>query len=69
MLSDQDREVLELAAERIASRGAMEREIRARFGWSSTRYFQRLLQLAQTRAAIEHDPVTCRWVLELADGR
>lgn len=68
MLSDEDREVLELAAEHRMSRGAMERAVRERFGWSTTRYYQRLLHLAQTRAAIEHDPVMCRRVLERADG-
>lgn len=68
MLPDEDRAVLELAAEDIRSRGAMEREIRRRFGWSSTRYYQRLDRLVWTRAALEHDPMTCRRVLAIAEG-
>lgn len=67
MLTDQDRAILALAAEPWRGRGWMDREIRSRFGWSTTRYYQRLDALVRTRAAIEHDPVTCRRVLELAD--
>jgi len=44
----------------------MDREIRARFGWSATRYFQRLDAVVRMPAAITHDPVTCRRMRDLA---
>ena len=66
MLSDLDRAILALAAEPWRGRGWMDREIRARLGWSSTRFYQRLDALVRTRPAIECDPVTCRRVRDLA---
>lgn len=67
MLSDEDRAVLDLAAENIPARGVVAREIRRGFGWSPTRYFQRLDRLVHTRSAIERDPMTTRRIRELVD--
>ena len=69
MLSDLDRAIIDLAAEPWRGRGWVEREARDRLGMSSTRYYQRLLTLARTPAAIEYDPVTCRRVVERSEGR
>jgi hypothetical protein len=65
VLTDEDVAVLELAAEPYRGAGWMARQIHARFGWSTTRYYQRLDALVRTRAAIEHDPATCRRVIAL----
>lgn len=65
-LSDVDRAMIDLAAEPWQGRGWMEREARARFGLSATRYYQRLDGLVRTREAIEYDPVTCRRIRDIA---
>ena len=67
-LTDQDRAILDLAGEGIRGEGRMAREIYARFGWSTTRYYQRLNALAQRREAIEYDPITCRRIAAVAAG-
>lgn len=68
MLSDLDRALIDLVAEPWKGRGQLEREARARFGYSATRFYQRIDALVRTRAAIEHDPITCRRMRELADA-
>lgn len=40
--------------------GAKEQAIRERFGCSAARYYQALLQVIDTREALECDPVTVR---------
>lgn len=49
--------------------GAKAHAIRARYGVSPVRYYQRLLSVVQTPVALEVDPVTCRVVRETADRR
>ena len=68
MLTDEDRAVLDLAAEPHRGRGWMDREIHRRFGWSSTRFYQRLDALVRTSAAIAYDPVACRRIIALSEG-
>lgn len=64
MLSVEDRDVLELAAERITSQPEMEREIWARFWWPPAQYFDRLLELVEHPEARRLYPATCERVLE-----
>lgn len=68
MLTDEERAVLELAAEPYRGAGWMGRQVRARFGWSTTRYYQVLDRLVRTPAALAHDPMTCRRVLQLTQS-
>lgn len=67
MLTDEELAVLELAAEPYRGAGWMGRQVRARLGWSTTRYYQVLDRLVRTRAALEHDPATCRRVIALTE--
>jgi hypothetical protein len=67
-LTEIDIAVLALSAEPYRGRGWMDREIHARFGWSTTRFYQRLDAIVRTREALEHDPVTCRRILALGDA-
>lgn len=60
--------MLDLAAQNIRSPGAMARAIRARFGWSTTRYYQRLDRIVRSPEGIAHDTITCRRMRELADS-
>lgn len=66
MLTDLDRAMIDLAAEPWKGRGWLEREARARFGLSATRFYQRLDRLVRMREAIEYDPMTCRRIRDLA---
>lgn len=66
MLTADEETMLEIAAAHLDGRVHLGRAAHARLGLSSTRFAQRLDGLVRTRAAIEHDPVTCRRVREVA---
>lgn len=49
--------------------GAKEATISAELGMNPTRYYQRLSRLVETRAALEHDPVTVHRIRRLRTTR
>lgn len=63
------RRVLDFEAGWAQHGGAKARAIRAEFGWSTTRYYQVLDGLLETRAAVRHDPMLVRRLLRLREGR
>lgn len=68
-LSDNERSILTF--ERITWRHASAKEaaIRDQFGVSSTRYYQVLNSLLDTRAALEYDPVLVKRLLRVRENR
>ena len=57
-LSLRDRAILDFEREWWRLAPPKERQIRARLDMSSTRYYERLAQLADLPAALEYDPLT-----------
>lgn len=56
-LGEQDRAILAFERQWWSYAGAKEQAIKDLFGMGSTRYYQRLNQLLDTRAALELDPL------------
>lgn len=63
------RRMLDFEAGWSSHGGAKARAIRAEFGWSTTRYYQVLDGLLETREAVRHDPMLVRRLLRLREGR
>ena len=68
-LSDEDRLMLALERKFFAHRGSKEQAIRDVFGWTPTRYYQRLAALADRPAALAHDPLTVKRLQRMKDRR
>lgn len=60
LLSDRDREILELEKRPWAYDGSKEQVIRDKFGLSSTQYYQVLNRLIDTEAAIAAEPMVVK---------
>jgi hypothetical protein len=58
-MSDLDRAILDFANLQFRHVGVERAEIRRRFGWTRTYYFQRLNLLIDTRAGQRYAPLTC----------
>lgn len=56
-LDERSREILDFEADWSTHAGAKAEAIRARFGLSTTRYYQLLNALLDTEAALRHDPM------------
>lgn len=69
MLSEQDGEVLALAAQRFKYPGAKVAAIKERFGVSETVYYQWLNRLLDDPAALAHDPQTVNRLRRLREAR
>lgn len=63
------RRMLDFEAGWASHGGAKARAIRAEFGWTTTRYYQVLDGLLETREAVQHDPMLVRRLLRLREGR
>lgn len=63
------RRMLDFEARWTSHGGAKARAIRAEFGWSTTRYYQVLDGLLETREAVRHDPMLVRRLLRLREAR
>jgi hypothetical protein len=68
-LSDQDRGILGLEAQRWDTVGGKEQAIRDRLGMSPIRYYQRLCRLIDTEAALSQDPLTVNRLQRIRDSR
>lgn len=69
MLSDTDRAILVLERAWWRNAGSKEQRIRAEFGWSATRYYQRLNELLDEPAALEAEPMVVRRLQRVRDQR
>ena len=58
MLTDEDKQIIDLAKEFPRWSGAMDAAINDELGMTSAAYFQRLIYLSRQPEAIEYDPVT-----------
>ncbi|SFS01147.1 Protein of unknown function [Agrococcus baldri] len=63
------RRMLDFEAGWTSHGGAKARAIRAEFGWTTTRYYQVLDGLLETREAVRHDPMLVRRLLRLREAR
>ena len=68
-LSDVEVAVLGFAKLHFAHLGTKEAEIRERFGWSMTRYYQVLNALLDSPHALAHDPLTVNRLRRLRAAR
>lgn len=59
-LTEEERLILALERKFFAQRGSKEQAIRDVFGWTPTRYYQKLAALADRPAALAHDPLTVK---------
>ncbi|MFN8147918.1 MAG: DUF3263 domain-containing protein [Candidatus Nanopelagicales bacterium] len=69
MLTDTDRAILALERAWWRNPGSKEQRIRAEFGWSATRYYQRLNELLDEPAALEAEPMVVRRLKRIRDQR
>ncbi len=69
VLSDRDREMLELERLWWKYAGAKEQAIRDKFDMSATRYYQILNSLIDTEAALAHDPLLVKRLRRLRAQR
>ena len=58
-LTDLDRAILDFANLQFRHVGVERAEIRRRFGWTRTYYFERLNAVIDTRAGQRYAPLTC----------
>lgn len=58
MLTDEDKQIIDLAKEHPRWSGAMDAAIMDELGMTSAAFFQRLIHLSRRPEAIEYDPVT-----------
>ena len=58
MLTDHDKQIIDLAREYPKWSGGMDARINDELGMTSAAYFQRLIYLSRQPEAIEYDPVT-----------
>lgn len=58
MLTDEDKQIIDLAKEFPRWSGVMDARINDELGMTSAAYFQRLIYLSRQPEAIEYDPVT-----------
>lgn len=68
-LTELQAEVLAFEAAWWSRPGSKEAAIRGRFGWSSTRHHQVVVQLLEHPAALERDPVTVNRLRRLVEQR
>lgn len=61
------RSILEFEASARTHAGAKASAIRARFGWSTTRYYQLLNALIDTEAALRYDALLVRRLQRIRD--
>lgn len=57
MLTDTEKQIIDLAASKYKYQGARELEIAASFG-NVTHFYQRLIRILDTEAAVAYDPHT-----------
>ena len=55
-MTDEERRMLDLAAQRWGYAGNLEQTVRDEFGISLTRFWQRVNRLLDTREALEYSP-------------
>ncbi|RCW40755.1 uncharacterized protein DUF3263 [Halopolyspora algeriensis] len=68
-MNETDRAILAFESEWWHQAGSKERNIRERFGFSPTRYYQRLNRLLDDPEALEQDPALVKRLLRLRDAR
>jgi hypothetical protein len=68
-LSDRDRSILDFERTWWAEAGPKEDAIRSRFGLSTTRYYQLLAGILESRDAEAYDPLVVRRLRRLRDRR
>lgn len=68
MLHDDDRAILNLAAQHPEGGPKLTKAAREQLGLQPTRFYQRLDQIVRTRAAIEQDAMTCALWRGRSDG-
>ncbi|GAB3680679.1 hypothetical protein GCM10027591_18150 [Zhihengliuella somnathii] len=68
-LSEVERQMLALEKLHFKYAGTKEQEIRARFDWAPTHYYQRLNVLIDTEAALAYDPMLVRRLRRLRTTR
>jgi hypothetical protein len=69
MMSDSDRQMLDLEGAWFRYPGAKERVVRDRFAMSMVAYWQRVNALIDTREALEYAPVTVRRLQRIRQER
>lgn len=69
MLTEIDKQILDLERSWWRYAGAKEATIRDRFGWSATRYYQVLNHLIDRPEALEYDPMLVGRLRRLRDAR
>lgn len=67
MLTANDMKVLEFERAWSGRVGAKDAAIRAAFGWSAARYYQRLDEILHSRVALKADPVLVHRLIRLRD--
>lgn len=68
-LTDPDRAILDFEALHWKYAGGKEAQIRERFGFSATRYYQLLNHLIDTPAALAYDPMLVKRLQRLRTAR
>lgn len=68
-LSDRDKSILDFERGWWRLPGSKEAAIRERFGLSTTRYYELLSTLLDSREALEYDPLVVRRLRRLRDRR
>lgn len=65
-MTDDDRRLLDFAARRFSSPGAHAAAVRAEFGLSVTRYWQRITRLLDDEEALAYSPVVVNRLRRIA---
>lgn len=68
-LSERDLEILDFEREWWKHVGSKDREVRERFGFSATRYYQILNALISSPEALQADPMLVRRLQRLREAR
>lgn len=68
-MTDDEKRMIDLAAQRWNFAGNLEQRVRDEFGMSLTRFFQRVNQLIDTREALEYSPHAVNRLRRIRSGR
>lgn len=68
-LTEEERAVLDFEAAHWKYAGGKEAQVRERFGFSATRYYQLLNHLIDTPAALEHNPLLVKRLQRMRAAR
>ncbi|QTF81746.1 hypothetical protein SEA_BEEGEE_43 [Gordonia phage BeeGee] len=68
-MTDDEKQMLDLAGARWNYAGSLEQKVRDQFGISLTRFWQRVNRLCETREALEYAPTTVNRLRRIRETR